>query len=175
MVCTAYLQKLFRSYRTSYDLTIPYVCGGVEFAAYGHFYAHQEKYILAEEIQMWETKGYDHIFFLETEAVSAETLTEMDRVIRSIAEPGLVRGGQRYPEKNHMYSDITYVIVSSSKIKPELIKHVNRYRFSKNYLFTIRGWCDARVVAVDLAENRVYGNAKAKNLLPLYRSSLKTE
>lgn len=175
MVSTAYLQKLFRSYGSSYDLTIPYACGGVEFAAYGHFYAHQEKYILVEEIQMWATKGFDHIFFLETETVSDETLAEMDRVIRSIAEPELVRGGQRYPEKNHMYSDITYVIVSSDKIKPELIKRVNNYRFSKNYLFTVRGWCDARVVAVDLAENRVYGNAKAKKLLSLYRNFLNTE
>lgn len=168
----SYLNRILESYQESYDLTIPYTCGELSFAAYGHFYARQGKYLLVREIKMWENNGFDHAFFLEVDTAAETTVTDMDRFIRQHAEPGLVRGGRKYPAENHMYSDITYIILSKGKIEQPIVKAVQKYRFGKNYLFTLRGWCDARVVAVDLAENRVYGNSRAKKLIPFYRTLL---
>ncbi len=165
----SYLSRILQSYQESYDLTIPYSCEGLPFAAYGHFYAHQEKYMLVREVKMWESNGFDYVFFLEADTVTEHTIADMDRIIRSYAEPELVRGGGKYPVENHMYSDITYVILSKGRIEAPVVKLIQKYRFGKNYLFTLRGWCDARVVAVDLSENRVYGNGRAKKLIPFYR------
>lgn len=164
----SYLLELLKTYRESYDLTTPYTCGELQFAAYGHFYTCQEKYILIREIKMWESNGFDHVFFLEVDTVTNKTIADMNRIIREYAEPELVRCGRKYPSENHMYSDITYVILSKGKIKQPVIKTIKKYRFGKNYLFTLRGWCDARVIAVDLAENRVYGNSRARKLIPFY-------
>lgn len=172
MIEQSYLLKLLEAYRESYDITAPYACQELLFAAYGHFYARQEKYLLVREIKMWENNGFDHVFFLEVDTVTDKTITDMDRIIREYAEPELVRSGRKYPAENHMYSDITYVILSKGKIEPPVVKNVQKYRFGKNYLFTLRGWCDARVIAVDLAENRVYGNSRAKKLIPFYRTLL---
>lgn len=166
----SYLARILQSYEGSYDLTAPHTCAGITFAAYGHFYAHQEKYMLVREVKMWENNGYDHVFFLEVDMVTENTLADMDRIIRQYAEPELVRGGRKIPVENHMYSDITYVILSAGAIAAPFVKLIQNYRFGKNYLFTLRGWCDARVVAVDLSENRVYGNSRAKKLIPFYRT-----
>ncbi|MGL5438074.1 MAG: hypothetical protein ACRDBO_22285 [Lachnospiraceae bacterium] len=164
-----YLSRILQSYQESYDLTVPYTCGNTAFAAYGHFYARQEKYMLVREVKMWESNGFDHVFFLEVDTATEHTIADMDRIIRQFAEPELVRGGRKYPVENHMYSDITYVILSKGRIEEPILKPIQNYRFGKNYLFTLRGWCDARVVAVDLSENRVYGNRRAKKLIPFYR------
>jgi len=104
--------------------------------------------------------------------ITDRLLQAVDRMISSHAEPELVRGGARYPVKNHMYSDITVVLLSREPVPATIQKVIRQYRFSRSYLFTLRGWCDGRIVAVDLAENSVYGNGQAKPLLPLYHKLL---
>lgn len=172
MTIRTYMEALLKAYGASYDLTVPYSYEGLSFTAYGFFYAHQEKYVLSREAQMWESNGFDHAFFLEADRLTPELFKSVCQMVQTHAEPELVRGGKKLPVKNHMYSDITIVFVSRERIPDGLLRQIRRYRFSRNYLFTIRGWCDARAVAVDLAENRVYGNAKAKPLLKFYRKLL---
>ncbi len=167
-------ERLIQAYKHSYDLTAPYKFGGLSFDLYGYFYAHQEKYVLTREAQMWEKNGYDHLFVTMVDKIDVEFLSVLDRMIRDHAEPELVRAGRKHPAKNHMYSDITVVVISSSAISDNVRAWIRRYRFARNYLFTIRGWCDARLIAIDLAENSVYGNAKAKPLLSYYQKMLNT-
>lgn len=172
MTGEAFVQRLIRAYEGSYDMTAPADFGGMAFSAMGRFYAHQEKYVLTRDVQMWQTNGYDYLFVADTPQVDEKLLSDLDRMIRDHAEPELVRGGRKYPAKNHMYSDITAVLVSSGPIPKDVLARLRRYRFSRNYLFTVRGWCDTRLIAVDLAENRVYGSPKAKPLLAFYRRLL---
>ena len=40
-------------------------------------------------------------------------------------------------------------------------------------MVSIRGWCEARTVLVDLASQRVYANAKGKPLVPVFEKVLK--
>ena len=122
MTDQSYLSRIIQSYQESYDLTVPYVCEGLSFAAYGHFYAHQEKYMLVREVKMWESNGFDHVFFLEVDMATEDTAADMDRIIRQYAEPELVRGGGKYPMANHMYSDITYGILSKGRIELPVVK-----------------------------------------------------
>lgn len=165
-------KRLLHTYESSYDITAPAEFGGLHFSFMGHFYAHQEKYVLTREAQLWEKNGFDHLFVLTAERMDPELLDALDRMIRDHAEPELVRGGRKYPAKNHMYSDITVIVISSSPLSEQVKKRLSRYHFSRNYLFTIRGWCDARILAVDLAENRICGNRKAKPLVRYLKKML---
>lgn len=167
-----FTKHLTRVYEGSYDIAAPADFGGLHFALTGRFYAHQEKYVLTREAQLWEKNGFDYLFVLTAERMTPELLDDLDRMIRTHAEPELVRGGRKYPAKNHMYSDITVVVASSSPIPEQVSKRLSRYHFSRNYLFTVRGWCDARLIAVDLAENRVCGNRKAKPLVRYWKKML---
>jgi len=172
MTTQEFTERWIRVYEGTYDFTRPYCWEELSFTAYGYFFAHQEKYVLTREAQMWETNGFDHVFVLETPVITDRLLQAVDRMISSHAEPELVRGGARYPVKNHMYSDITIVLLSREPVPATIQKAIRQYRFARSYLFTLRGWCDGRIVAVDLAENSVYGNGQAKPLLPLYHNLL---
>lgn len=172
MTMEEFTERLIRTYEGSYDITAPADFGGLHFSFMGRMYAHQEKYVLTREAQLWEKNGFDYLFVLPTEQASPELLDTLDRMIREHAEPELVRGGRKYPAKNHMYSDITVIVISSSPIPEQVKKCFCRYHFSRNYLFTVRGWCDARLLAVDLAENRICGNRKAKPLLRYFQKML---
>lgn len=172
MTSGLYLEQLIAYYKSTFDLESPWTFHDVEYSAYGYFYSHNEKFVLTKEAQMWETNSYEHIFFCEKEGLAPADIEAADHMIRTLAEPELVRGGDKYPPKNHMYTYLTYVFLCSSPVDPAAADAVRRYHFTRNYLFTVRGWCEARMIAVDLAENRAWGNQKAKPVLKLYRRLL---
>lgn len=172
MTSGQYLEKLIAYYKSTFDLERPWTFHDVMYSAYGYFYSHNEKYILSREAQMWETNSYEHIFFCEKDKLTPDDIRDADHMLRTFAEPELVRRGGKYPPKNHMYTYLTFVFLCNSPVDPETVNAVVRYHFTKNYLLTVRGWCEARTIAVDLAENRACGNQKAKPVLKLYRKLL---
>lgn len=167
-----YLEKILRHYQSTFDLKSPYVFGETVYSAYGYFYSHSEKYVLTRSAQMWETNSYEHVFFTEKEAITHKDLVNMDEMFQRNAEPVLVRKNEKYPQRNHMYTYLTYVILSNKPVKVDVAKSIQSYHFSKSYMLSIRGWCEARIVVVDLAENMVYTNKKAKPLKKIYKKLL---
>jgi len=113
------------------------------------------------------------VFFIEKDVLGEEDLKEMDRVVREYAEPVLVRGNKRYPEKNHMYTYLTFVFLCGAPLEKELIKSVKKYHFIRNYLFTIRGFCEVKLVAADMENEAVYTNGSGAQLTKLYTKLMK--
>ena len=103
MTSDAFVKRLIQAYAGSYDITERVSFGWLFFRFTGRFYAHQEKYILTREAQMWEKNGYDYLFVMEADHLDQELISALDRMICDCAEPELVRAGQKYPAKNHMY------------------------------------------------------------------------
>ena len=168
-----YLENILQSYKSTFDIIRPYQALDIFYSAYGYFYSHSEKYVMTKEVQLWETNSYEHIFFLERRHLLEEDLDAMDQLIHTYAEPVLVRKGESLPDKNHMYSYISFVFLSDETIDPLLIRRLKKYCYSKTYLFSLRGWCDVRIIAIDLAENNVYSNKKGARLKRVYKSLLK--
>lgn len=57
-------------------------------------------------------------------------------------EPQLVRSSAKYPPPNHMYTFLTAIFISESRVSPEVKKEVQRFRYFKNYLASIRGYSE---------------------------------
>lgn len=173
MKADEYLQKLIRQYEGSFDISNDYEVKGLNHAAYGYFNSHSEKYILTKEVQMWEVNNHEHIFFRKLPILTKMDFDWMDEMFQDFAEPVLVRKEEPLPPKNHMYSYLTYIFITEGSVDQALVKMIRKYRYSKTYLFSLRGWCDARVIVIDLAENRLYANKQAKPILRLYKKILK--
>ena len=122
-----YLDSLLLNYSGSFNIYQPYVINEKEYPAYGLFYSLVEKYILIREVNMWSTKSYDHVLFLETEECNEETLKEAVNIIEEYMEPVLVRKNELLPEKNHMYSYLNVVIISQKSLSKEIIKKIKKY------------------------------------------------
>lgn len=169
-----YLENILARYAGTFDIQRPYRIGDKEYAAYGYFYSHTEKYVLVREANLWSSNCFEHILFYETDKLTEEQLTEADRLIRDYIEPQLVRRGEPFPDRNHMYSYMTIVFVSSQIPEKSVIKKLRKYSFDKGYRFHLRGFSQARLIAVSLPDEKIYTNyAAAKSKTP-YRQNFQS-
>lgn len=83
----------------------------------------------------------------------------------------MVRHGEKCPPPNHMYTYITGVFICDS-VDEQAKKLIRKFKFMKNYRFTIRGYCDARIVVFDLKNKKLYGNGAAREIIKGYKKIL---
>ena len=158
METAEYLDRLLLRYSGSFDIYQPYVINGKEYPAYGYFFSHIEKYILVREINMWSTKSYEHILFMEVEECTMDVLNEADGIISDYMEPVLVRKKEKLPEPNHMSSYLNVVIISKKPLDKPIAKKIKHYRFEKGYKFNIRGFSRGTIMCATMEDRKFYSN-----------------
>lgn len=172
MTTAEYLDRLLLCYSGSFDIYQPYVINGKEYPAYGYFFSCVEKYLLVREINMWSTRSYEHILFIETDSVDESVLTEAEGIIRDYMEPVLVRKNEKYPEPNHMYSYLNVVIISKNPVSSEAAKRIRRFKFDKGYKFNIRGYSLGTLMCVSMDDRKYisnrHGSVKEKMFLKVF-------
>ncbi|MBU4361599.1 hypothetical protein KJ813_02915, partial [bacterium] len=70
---------------------------------------------------------------------------------------------------NIMSAIINGVLVSTSGFSEEAVSFAKKFKFSKSFLLGIKGWCDIRLILVDLKEEELYSNQKGKEVLSAYK------
>lgn len=169
-----YLENLLTRYSGTFDIHKPYKIADKEYAAYGYFYSHTEKYVLVREANLWSSNCFEHILFYQVDKLTEEHITEADVIIRDYMEPQLVCKGAPYPEKHHMYSYMTVVFLSGTIPDKKAIHKLKKYSFDKGYRFHIRGFSQARLIAVSMQDEKVYTNYAAGKSKTLYRTNFQT-
>ena len=167
---TVYLDRLLAKFGSSFDIYIPYKIKGIEYPAYAYHYTHQEKYVLVKEANMWSADSYEYVLFVETEVIDEAVIEKAKDIIENYFEPELVRKGEKYPAKNHMYSYLTVVIIGDHYSDSKLASKVKRYHFDKGYQFSIRGYSAGRMVAVTMDDEKVTTNGAASKSKKVFKA-----
>lgn len=159
MNVNTYFDRLLTKYSNSFDIYMPYKIGGKTYPAYGHFYSHNEKYVLVEEANMWTADSFEHMLFMTVEEADDKVLAEAMELIEGDMEEKLVRKGEKLPPKNHMSSILTVVIICnrlSEAMKEDLEKLVRSYHFDKGYNFHFRGYSKGRIAMVSIEGEKIF-------------------
>lgn len=158
----SYLSTLKTAYSRNYDLTSSFLAGGHVYPVYGHFASSGEKYVLSERAKLWEYQTYEHLLVIADDDFTAEKLEDLRENIVNSLEPELVRGGNKYPPKNHMMTYLTFAILSEKPFSKETLRAVKKFSFNRDYLFTIRGRMETHLFAVDLSSGNVVSSRAGK-------------
>ena len=167
---TVYLDRLLAKFSSSFDIYMPYQIHGIEYPAYAYHFTHQEKYVLVKEANMWSADGYEHVLFIDAEVIDEAIIERAKDIIANYFEPELVRKGEKYPAKNHMYSYLTVVIIGNHYSDSKLASKVKRYQFDKGYQFSIRGYSAGRMIAVTMDDEKVITNGAAKKSKKVFKA-----
>ena len=173
MTANDYLDRLLVRYSGMFDIYQPYRIGEKEYPAYGYFFSHNEKYVLMREANLWTVDSFEHMLFETRDTLTLEDVESADHVIREYMEPVLVCKGEKMPEKNHMYSYLTYVFVVNQTPDAEVLKKIKKYKFEKGYQFNIRGYSSGRMVLVDIASEKVITNYQARKGKKLFQETFR--
>lgn len=167
-----FLQKLLRYYRNSYNIEESYGIKGDIYDAYAFCDITNAKYVLMKKAELWRAICYEHVFFRLFSEISEDFLEQFVHTTKEYIEPVLVRKNEKTMEKDHMYTYVTAICVCEEGVSKDVIKKLRSTKFFKNYSFTFRGYCELRVIVVDLANQKVYGNPAARDLIKDYKKFL---
>ena len=78
------------------------------------------------------------------------------------------------PSVDTMSTVLNGVLVATSGFSEEAINFAKKFKFSKSFLLGIKGWCDIRLILVDLKEEKLYSNKKGKEVLSAYKIKSKS-
>ncbi|WP_049945942.1 hypothetical protein [Butyrivibrio sp. LC3010] len=162
-----FLQELLRRYQANFDITENFTLGDTTYPAYAWFYSLSEKYVLKKEATLWAIKAFEHVLFSKVDSVSEDTLDDIMTTITNEAEPILVRKNEKYPEKDHMCTYITFIVVSSKDPDEIAQKKIRKFHFDKGYLFNFRGHSEARLAVVSMESGNVWTNYSGRDIKPL--------
>ena len=150
----------------SYDITRPAMIAGRNADALARLIALNSKYVLDRKHTLWEANAFEYAAILRTGALTAAEAADWFRHMTVSAEAELVHPEGKYPPEGHMYSYLT-VILLCDRVTPEAAEAVRRMRFTKNYLFSLRGWAEGRILAVDCGTGESFCNRKGQELKQL--------
>lgn len=136
------------------------------FTAEAEFISHNEQYFLIKKAKVAEINSNEHVFFYASEALDVQVLQELD-------ECAWNRGLSRVkPDSTHRNTDVTLIIVADY-IQPEAMKLIPRLKHYKSYLFTLHGWSNYRLIAVELSSGNLAYNRQGQSLKKLVSNILK--
>lgn len=72
------------------------------------------------------------------------------------------------PGADHMSTYITGVMVADS-VCDDVRQAVESFKHSKAYLFYLKGWCDVRLVCVDISKEDIITNKAARKVKKVYQ------
>ncbi|MGN0422419.1 MAG: hypothetical protein ACI4EY_06750 [Lachnospiraceae bacterium] len=162
------LERLLKSYQSSYDIEKAYDINGDIYDAHASFNVTSAKYVLVKKAELWRANCFEHVFFRVLDQLSVEDIERYREQVVSYIEPQLVRGGKKCPEKDHMYTYMTGIFIAEDGVTDEVKKMVKRFSYVKNYRFTIRGYSEVRLLVFDLKNKKIFGNRAAKDLVKGY-------
>ncbi|MBR3756343.1 MAG: hypothetical protein IKK48_04460 [Firmicutes bacterium] len=161
-------EKLLPAYRQSHDIKENFRIEDTYYDAYGFCNITNAKYVLVKKAELWRALNFEHVFFKTVDFLEADDIDGFRKQLKEYIEPNLVRKGGKTMEKDHMSTHVDCIFLCEKGITPDAAKVVKKVRFFKDYMLSIRGFCDLRVVAVDLAKGRVIGNSAARDLVKYY-------
>lgn len=164
-----FLNKLLISYQEHFNIEKTYRLQDEIYDAYASFSVTNSKYVLIKKAELWRANCFEHVFFQVKDCFNKEILHSFQIQIQDFIEPQLVRQGARWPEQNHMYTYITGIFICRDGMSQDAEKALKKFRYEKNYLWTIRGYCQARILVFDLKNKKISGNRAAKSLIKGYK------
>ena len=166
------LQTLLESFQASYDVERTCDINGYIYDAYASFNAASAKYVLMKRAELWRAECFEHVFFrIEEKTMEADTVDRFRGQLMTYIEPRLVRHGEKYPPKDHMYTYMTLICICENGVSEEAAKKIRSFRYEKNYKLTLRGYSAARILIFDLKNRKLFGNRAARELVKGYKKS----
>ena len=165
MECTLleYLEQLAKRYQLHYNVETNKFIGGQKIDVFALSIIEHYRNVLTKKIKI--------DCYQEKEFVLVQGWEKLvDEVIVNNFSQFLVHTTQELviPSFEVMSHILNGIIVSTQGFTPEAISAGQNFKYSKTFFLGIKGWCDIRLVLIDIKHNCVFCNAKGREIAQLF-------
>lgn len=148
------ISTLLESYKAYYNITT-YEQDRKPLTALCEFYEHSEKFVLSRKAELWAADCEEFIFLFDIDCLTKDIYEECTQYAY---DEGMKMA---HIGSGHMYTYITPVFVCNS-CEPDAKKALRHCRIYKSFKFSLHGWMDFHVAALELSHNYIYTNGSGK-------------
>jgi hypothetical protein len=143
-----YLNIIEKKLKSSFDIKRNYTLNNIQFDMFAEYHLRNEKYVLVKKAIVYAFENNEYSFIKYCEELDKEYLQEIINTLTDSVE-SIVK-----PDKDHMSSTITLVIVTDNfidnKDRDVITKIISNFKYNKGFAFGFKGWADIRLVLVSL-------------------------
>lgn len=158
-----YLTLLEKRYHENYDVLTNKVVSGELLDIYAVSVIEHFRNVLTKKIQFDQyqereiilVKGFDQL-------VQNEQIRNFSQFLIQATRELVI------PSFNVMSQTINGIVISSQGFLREGIESAQKFNYGRTFCLGIKGWCDIRLILIDLKESSVYFNAKGKEIAEVY-------
>lgn len=158
-----YLEELQKRYQAHYNVEINKVIAGMQCDIYAISIIEHFRHILTKKIQIDQ--------YRENEIILVKGLEQFvqNEVVRDFSQ-FLIEATSEFvkPSLDVMSHTINGILVSSEGFSGEAIESARKFKYGKTYCLGLKGWCDIRLLLLDLKDHLVYYNSKGKEVAEVY-------
>lgn len=158
-----YLEDLIARYEVYHDVERTRVVAGWPLEVYAVSKVRNEKYLASRSVTIYAYEIYTHGLVTAEERVVDETIVRQFCQSLRNAVSELVS-----PHDEHMCTYLDGVLVTPFGFTPEAIRYGQRFRHGKMFKLGLAGFCDVRLLLVDLALGQVYANRLGREVRKHY-------
>lgn len=158
-----YLDVISKRLAPYFDLSKDEKVAGKDLDLVARFNMRNEKYFFLKKITLYAYENHETVLVRREDRITKDTAEKFCVYLKK-AVTELVT-----PDEEHMSSLITGVLVATDGITSEAQKIIESFRYSCNFKFLLQGWCDVRLLAVDLTTAEVYSNKTGRSVREAYR------
>jgi len=159
-----YLAKLAQRLSGYFDVETDKILRDRKVDIFAAFRQTNEKYFFTRSIRVYGYNNYEYCIVQQlSETGQSADIAAFTGFLTELAEE-LVR-----PSAEHMSTYFTGILVSETGFSPEAVAAAQRFVYARNFAWGWRGWCDIRLILVDLGSGEVYANRKGKGVMRHYR------
>jgi len=161
-----YLGRLKNKYQEYFDLKEQPAFFPFPLDLYAHFYQNNEKFFGSKRVNLWRMTTDEHCFLKIYDSLDAAQVEDMVNALKLIISY-VVK-----PSHDHMKTILTGVIITNNTVSSETIDYIEKFRYSQSFKFYLHGWCDLRLILINLSSGQVFTNKAGKEVLNFYQKLL---
>lgn len=167
MTSAQYIKYLSDKFSNYFDIDDNYHVDGQQIDLYAKSNIRNEKYVLSKKAVIWSYENNEHCLVkLSEDSTSHTEIINFIELLKTSVSKIVI------PSEDHMSSVITGIYISDTSFNDSDISLANKFKYSKLFSLGFKGWCDVRLVLVDLAKDQIYTNKKGREVKDFYFSIL---
>lgn len=157
----AYMHKLKEKFERHFDIQTDIEVLGKRIDMHARFTDISGRTFITKSDVIDKCENHELCYIKRYDYVSANDISEFSEFLKNAVDEFVV------PGSDHMSTYVTGVIVADS-ISEDVRRVAEKFSHSKAYMFYLRGWCDVRLVCIDLSEECVITNKAGRKVRKVY-------